>query len=120
MFSILKEHIGEKVFITYWNYGRIISDVEVLQGVIDFERIETNRGGIPFIGYGSAIVSIRDENGKELYKQPLNEPYDVRDSLGIIAYKKKLFGDDIAREELERHNEGERRSRRRKKGIGKY
>ena len=111
MFSKLKEHIGKEVTIKYWWYGKYFTDTTVLRKVFDFERIETDTGSMPFIGYGIAIVCIEDANGNTLYAQPLFRPYDVRDSLKIIEAKRVLFGDEVADKALEEHKKYEERKK---------
>lgn len=107
MFSNLRKYIGKRIVVKYWSYGKYIAREEILRSVINFDMIEIYSGGIPFAGYGVAIISIEDIYGKPLYVQPLYEPYDVRDTYEIIEVRRELFGDSLADKEIEKTKRNE-------------
>ena len=102
MFSKLEEHIGEEVFMRYWTYGSYCVEFGVLSFFSDFGRIQVGCVNTPFVGYGTAVISVETEDGESLYAQPLYEPFNERDAFKIIEVRRRIFGDRIADEELEK------------------
>lgn len=109
MFQALKQHVGERVSYRGWWYGAAQEETDVLRNVSFFTNVQIGCYGIPFIGYGSAISSIRlEETGEELYSNPYIEyGYDRRDPEKIEEARRKMFGDTIVDKQRNRRIKAE-------------
>lgn len=113
-FDKLKKNVGRKVKVEYIWYGVPFKKEGILKRVEDYVNIGIEGAGIPFIGYGSAIRKIVDENGNILYENPLiPSDYDLRDFEEIDKVRAECFGKEIAekfrKERLEIEREWQRR-----------
>lgn len=108
MFDKLREHIGEKVLVTYYLYASKRKEEMELKEVDDFGSIETDSYiALPFVGYGTAITHIASENGETLYENPnIEDGYNRMGPEEISESAKLIFGDRIAAEMLKRTTEG--------------
>ena len=109
--EILRGHIGKRVSVMHVWYGRLQRDKSVLRAVNDFVNIELESTGIPFVGYGSAICSIiEEENGEVLYENLLiPNDYDLRRDEEIDAMVEATFGPDIALEQRQKRWAGKQK-----------
>lgn len=100
----LKENIGKRIRVEHVWYSTLQIDEEVLQEVTDFVNIEIEgSGGIPFVGYGSAIRKIIGENEEILYENPIIPlRYDLWTDEEIEKVVAQSFGDEIATERRQR------------------
>lgn len=116
MFENLKKHIGEKVSYKAWFYGAERNETDTLRNVNYFINIETEKAGIPFVGYGAAISSITlEETGEVLYYNPyIENGYDRRDDDDIEDSKRKIFGDVVVDKQRERRLKDEEERKRAK------
>ena len=101
-FNILKEYIGKTVVIEYVEYGNVVKDTRVLEGVNDYNDIVLAGGQtIEFMGVNTGIISIQDDDSiaaKTLYKNTIIGPsyfqtvsaYDE----SWIEWRKRCFGPD--------------------------
>jgi len=95
--KLLRNYIGKKVTVEYVSYGSSDVERDVIKEVNDFSNITIGCSGIPFVGYGSAIRKIVDENKKTLYENPLISPtYDARKDEDIDKVRAASFGYKIA------------------------
>jgi len=94
MFKKLKEHVGSNVSYEAWWYGVPFNGTGKLKEVNYYSNVLIYAYGIPFIGYGSAISTIRlAENGEILYHNPyIEENYDLRKTEDIEKVEIKFYG----------------------------
>lgn len=118
MFENLKKHIGKEVSYEAWWYGSPENGTGTLKGINYFCNVEIGGMGIPFVGYGSAISSIKlVETGEELYSNPYIEyAYDRRKPEDVEDSKRKMFGDIIVDKQRDRRIKAEKQ---RKEAIEK-
>ncbi|MCI9434360.1 MAG: hypothetical protein HFI86_03660 [Bacilli bacterium] len=96
MFNKLKKHIGEEVSYVGWWYGVKQEEIGELKEVNDFSNVVIGCSGIPFVGYGAAISSIKSKDGETLYLNPAIEiGYDRRKNEDVFAAQRMIFGDRI-------------------------
>lgn len=96
-FDDLRANIGKKVTVYHAWYGQFHSEKSTLKSVDDYQNLEIEGLSIPFIGYGSAILSVKDDEGKVLYSNPhIQDNYDVRDPEEREVLVSICFGKDIA------------------------
>lgn len=96
MFVKLKEHIGENVTYTAWDYGVKVIGTSKLKNVKDFKCVEIGNDSIPFVGFGAAILSIVSMDFEVLYSNPyIENGYDRRTDKDIFESKRLIFGDEI-------------------------
>ena len=90
MFENLKKHIGEKVSYKAWFYGAERNETDTLRNVNYFINIETEKAGIPFVGYGAAISSITlEETGEVLYYNPYIEMAMIEETMMILKIQRE-------------------------------
>ena len=109
MFNNLKSHIGERIFFKAWLNGKETFASATLLKVNYFSSIVTDNYEIPFIGYGSAIVTIiAVDTGEVLYNNPYIEyGYNRTNITDVENAQKKFFGSKIVEKQKERRLKAE-------------
>lgn len=119
-FSRLKKNIGKRVKVEYVWYGTPLKEEGTLKRVEDYVIIQVNGVLIPFIGYGSAIQRIMNENGNVIYENPMIPyNYNLRDFEEIEELKAKCFGEEIVEKFRKEKLKAEKRWQRRVKKLNK-
>jgi len=92
----LHEYLGKEVTVYLIKEGRQEKRNGVLTGIKDFESIEVNAGGIPFLGDEVAIWIIQNmEDIQFIYKNPF-VIYEPRNSSEVAIWKEVCFGRGVA------------------------
>lgn len=100
MFDNLSKHIGLEVVCNMWWHGNLFQEVGKLKEVNNFVNVLIGGKGIPFIGYGAAIIDIIADDGEILYQNPyLEENYARKSNEEIYRAKALIFGKEVARQQ---------------------
>ena len=103
MFEKLSRCIGKDVTCQYIWYGVVTSETAELTKVEPCKGIKIGAMWIPFIGHGSAIMRIYDDDDDVLYENlEIGVDWDKRSTDDILPYIERKFGEVQAEEHAEK------------------
>ena len=102
-FKRLKNHIGEKVIYKGWWYGKEQIIEDVLLEVENYSYVRIGCHGLPFVGHGTATVSIVTCDGLPLYSNPFIEiGYNRRSDEEVLDAERAIFGNKYVDAEIKK------------------
>jgi len=94
----LASRVGAVAKVTYAQFGSESSATGMVRSVAAFSNIELVGIGVPFVGYGTAVMRVESPPGEVVYENPnINTKYDYRNRRGINWMRRRSFGKDNAK-----------------------